>query len=65
MGVRIINPVIPVSVMGRIDHGTDIIHMLCQFPVDLAHGLGIDTAVDDGSIDVRGHKESLFLEPGI
>ncbi len=64
-GIRIVNPIVSVSIVGGIDHGADIVHMLCQLPIDLSDSLGIDLAVDDGAIHISRDKETLFLKPGI
>ena len=53
-----VNPIISVRIMRRVNHGTDVIQMLCHLPVNLSHGIRIHTTVDDSAEHIRGYKES-------
>ena len=53
-----VNPIISVRIMGRVDHGTDVIQMLCHLSVNLSHGIRIHITVDDSAKHIRGYKES-------
>ena len=57
--VRMLDAEIAVAVVGRVDHGADIIQVGRHVLVHLSHRHGIDLAADDGPEHVRRHIDSL------
>ena len=53
-----VNSIVSIGVMGRINHGTDVIQMLCHLPVNLAYGIRVHITVDDGTEHIGGYKET-------
>ena len=62
MLVRNIQSEIPVSVVGRIDHGTHIIHSTCHYRIILSYRNSINIGANDGSEDIRRHKHILIRQ---
>ena len=53
------------AVVGGIDHGADVIQMVCHIPVGLSHSVRIHPAAYDSAEHVGCHKDALVRQPVI